>query len=318
MSLPELPLLSVTERDVDLLLLEELTVSPDFGHWFGEQVDLDLSGSASLVGAWHSVSDPTLGESDLLVIWRDSAGSRIALLVEDKIDAPAQPEQGRRYQLRGEAGIEAGDWDCFQTVMVAPARYLEASREAGIYGRTISYESITEFLISGDSPAPRSAYRASVLLSAIEQQRRGYSPVIDAHVTEFWLKFWMLSRERCPRLGMASPGPKPRGAGWIWAPPPELGGRQWIAFKLLLGIVDLQIDGAADQVDRIDAICAERLGRQVAAVVTGKSTSLRLEVDPVDILADFENQRAAIELVFDAANQLLDAWKTVGGEIRTG
>ena len=29
--------------------------------------------------------------------------------------------------------------------------------------------------------------------AAIEQQRRGYSPVIDEHVSEFWLDFWRRS-----------------------------------------------------------------------------------------------------------------------------
>ena len=317
MALPKHPLLYVSEKDIDLLLLEELTVSRPFGLWFARQGGLEVSDWAELVGAWHSVSDPTLGESDLLAVWREQNGSRSALLIEDKIDACAQPQQGARYRLRGQKGIEDGDWDCFETCMVAPARYLESSKDGRVYGATISYEDVREFLGIGPHADERSSYRGYVLLSAIEQQRRGYSPEIDEHVSRFWIAFWHASLERCPRLGMSEPEPKPAGAGWIWVRLPELGGRRWIAFKLLMGIVDLQVDGYADQTERINRLCVDTLGGEIRACRTGKSASLRVEVDPVDVTQDFESQLASVESAFDGATRLLEAWKEIQGEIPT-
>jgi hypothetical protein len=315
MALPKYPLLYVSEKDIDLLLLEELTVSRPFGLWFARQGGLEVSGWAELLGAWHSVSDSTLGESDLLAVWREPGGDRVALLIEDKIDACAQPEQGARYRLRGQQGIDEGDWDSFETCMVAPARYLDSSTDAREYGATISYEDVREFLGMDPHADERARYRASVLLSAIEQQRRGYSPEIDEYVSRFWISFWQASLDRCPRLAMSEPGPKPAGAGWIWVRPPELGRRRSIGFKLLLGIVDLQIDGAVDQAERIDRICVDTLRGEVRAFRTGKSASLRVEVDPVDVTQDFESQLASVESAFDGANRLLEAWKEIEGEI---
>ncbi len=315
MALPKYPLLYVSERDIDLLLLEELTVSRSFGLWFARQGGLDVSGQAELVGAWHSVSDATLGESDLLAVWREPNGHKAALLIEDKIDACAQPEQGARYRLRGQQGVKEREWDSFETCMVAPARYLESSKDAREYGATFSYEDVREFLGMDPHADERARYRASVLLSAIEQQRRGYSPEIDEHVSQFWIAFWQTSLDRCPRLGMSEPGLKPAGAGWIWVRPPELGSSRRIAFKLLLGIVDLQIDGAVDKTESIDQVCLETLNGDIRAFSTGKSASLRVEVDPVDVTQDFESQLASVESVFDGANRLLDAFKQIEGEL---
>lgn len=56
-------LVTVAERDIDLLLMEEFHVSVPFVTWFCEQ--LGILG-ASFFGAWHSVSDAD-GETDLLL-----------------------------------------------------------------------------------------------------------------------------------------------------------------------------------------------------------------------------------------------------------
>lgn len=71
MALPKHALLYVSERDIDLLLLEELMVSRPFSSWLALRSGLDLSPCAELVGAWHSVTHPTLGESDLIAVWAE-------------------------------------------------------------------------------------------------------------------------------------------------------------------------------------------------------------------------------------------------------
>jgi len=315
MSLPERILLYISERDVDLLLVEELTVSPRFSGWFASQAGIERSDAAELIGAWHSVSDPSLGESDLIALWRMSDGARIALLVENKVNACAQPEQGVRYQKRGELGIDAGDWDRFKTCMIAPERYFASSRDAQVYSVRISYEAIRDFLCAGPSIDARSRYRAAVLESAIEQQRRGYSPETDEQVTRFWRAFWDLASSSFPRINMEEPGPKPVGSGWIWVRPPELNTGHRVAFKLAQGIVDLQIDGAVDHAESLDALCKDRLSSEIRAVRTGKSTSLRFEVEPVDVTQSFEDQRELVVSVLEGANRLLDAFKILDFEV---
>ena len=114
----------VAERDIDLLLLEELHVSAAFRSWLLAEVFEPDVRCNKFLGAWHSVSDPALGESDLIILLEDAGGSRTALLIENKIDAPPQPEQAARYRLRGQLGVEDGSWAKFRTCMTAPQAYL--------------------------------------------------------------------------------------------------------------------------------------------------------------------------------------------------
>jgi hypothetical protein len=86
----------VAERDIDLLLLEEISSSPNFLKWFLAQTG--ISGRASLVSAGCAVHT-TKGESDLEVTVQ-YAGRIYRILVEDKIGAAFQPRQSERYRER--------------------------------------------------------------------------------------------------------------------------------------------------------------------------------------------------------------------------
>ena len=77
---------AVSERDIDLLLLEELVSSPVFRKWLVDKVYQDDQPAGQLVGVWHSVSRDSLGESDLVYVEQDEEGRR-AILIENKIDA---------------------------------------------------------------------------------------------------------------------------------------------------------------------------------------------------------------------------------------
>lgn len=80
------------ERDIDILLAEEFTVSPAFAAWFLAHTRFS-DANAQVLDVYVSRSDST-GESDLVVVFEEIGGdSRFALLIEDKIDAPLQPEQ---------------------------------------------------------------------------------------------------------------------------------------------------------------------------------------------------------------------------------
>jgi hypothetical protein len=121
-------LATVTERDIDLLLMEEFHVSEDFVAWFCGEVGLT---GVSPAGAWHSLSD-TDGESDrLLRVLKD--GRRIRVLIENKVSAPEQDRQAECYHLRGIKCREQGKLDDYLTVMCAPQRYLDALDSKSVY-----------------------------------------------------------------------------------------------------------------------------------------------------------------------------------------
>ena len=128
---------NVSERDIDMLLLEELNVNKKFSQWFLDTA-FPQNGKMDCEGAWHSVSDPELGESDLIILY----GNGFAILVENKIDAPVQPRQGERYIERGEIGVNEGAWKSFGTCMVAPKEYLDTTEDSRVYDSTINYEDL--------------------------------------------------------------------------------------------------------------------------------------------------------------------------------
>lgn len=120
---------SVSERDIDLLLLEELNVNESFRRWFIAKT-LGLSHSNfGFVGAYHSIIDAAYGESDIVVGFRQTNGSHLAVLAENKIDADFQPRQAERYRHRGQSGIDDGTWSSFLTCLIAPQDFLDTRSE---------------------------------------------------------------------------------------------------------------------------------------------------------------------------------------------
>src|SRR4051812_4436783 len=99
---------SVQERDLDLLLIEQLHVCPAFARWLSARVDLQ---GAVIETARHSVYREH-GETDVLVIAKHD-GIGIAIMIEDKIGAPMQPDQCERYHVRGRKLREEGVVDIY-------------------------------------------------------------------------------------------------------------------------------------------------------------------------------------------------------------
>ena len=295
----------ISERDIDLLLLEEINVSADFSNWLYQESRGHPTAKARCVGAWHSVTHPQLGESDLVVRYEDDS----VILIENKIDAPARPEQAARYKMRGEQGIEESLWSDFVTTIIAPKRYLENNLEAQSYDSHISYEKVRNWF--KDEKSKRAIYRAQILDEAIEQNRRGYSPVADDRVTLFWLSYWELARDQFSALEMTQPGIKPANSDWPDFRPNALGGELNIVHKMAQGNVDLQVRGAAEKLDQIREFIDDPT---LEVVATGKSGSVRMVTTPVDRFGSFEAQRNEIIRALELAEKLLQ----IGKEIRSG
>lgn len=71
-------------------MMEESSVSDEFREWFSSRAFGEPI-FQSQIGAWHSVSDAQLDESDLIFLFEAIDGPRTAILIENKIDAPLQP-----------------------------------------------------------------------------------------------------------------------------------------------------------------------------------------------------------------------------------
>lgn len=300
--------LYLTERDIDLLLLEEFNVSALFAAWFYCRVFGRRNETPKCLGAWHSVTDSQFGESDLVVVY----GSSEAILVENKIDAPAQPEQAARYRLRGQAGINAGNWQSFSNCIIAPKRYLAQNSEARLYDVGLSYEEIRDWFEA--EGLERSRYRANVFDEAIQQNRRGYTPVAHDQVTRFWSLYWEMATESFPALAMTRPSIKPANADWPEFRPAILGKNMTIVHKMAQGYVDLQIRGASKHLDKLRSLLNTS---EFDVVTAGKSAAIRFITPQVDRFEDFEIQRTKVMQALESAVILLEVGKDLACKLKS-
>ena len=94
-----IPVEAVQERDTDLLILEEIKCNSSFTNWLLKKT-IGLITKYELIGAWHSLTQVGLGESDLAFIIQ-TAKRTILFFIENKVDSDFQPNQATRYRIRG-------------------------------------------------------------------------------------------------------------------------------------------------------------------------------------------------------------------------
>ena len=293
---PTITLDTVYERDMDLMLMRKLALEPEFlKQVFLSQVGLENC-SMDSVGVSHSVFTED-GETDIEVVLTLSDGRRVALLIEDKIDAQAMEQQADRYRIRGDKAVKEGKYEEYYVFITAPQKYLETNAEAKKYPHKVSYEAIREQLT-----AP---FDKAVLDAALE----GYGGVKlarDQQVTAFWDKVYdfvdahyhglfKIDGERgLPRSGI--PGQ------WITI---RCNNLFCINIKSDRGYADLEINNYADKFetfckDNKSLIDEEKLFIRTA----GKALAVRKYIAPIDFTQPFETQEPALRTAFDAAREL--------------
>jgi hypothetical protein len=302
----------VAERDIDLLLLEEIHASPVFRAWLASRV-FGHNLAQEHFTAWHSLSHPQLGESDLVILFKTSAGETAAILLENKINAPPQPEQALRYRKRGEEGKKEQHWKQFRTCITAPETYLKATSDAKLYDSQVSYEVIRDWFRASSTSDPRIAYRVRLLDEAIQQSQHGYNPVPHEAVTQFWLRYWELVVSEFPALVMKQPNNIPADSDWPQFKNPQLGPNRRIIHKLQDGFVDLEIRSAAGLLEELRRRNHSLLSQGLDIVKTGKSASVRIYVKKMDRFGDFFNQIEAAREGLHAAVRLLSLASSIKG-----
>jgi len=133
---------NIQEKDIDFVLINEFSINPEFVKLYNCSIDLS---KYRVVEVIHSLMDDMLGESDITVIFSNGI-NRHALLIENKINAIAMPEQSNRYFLRAEKQVGKDLYHTYDIFIVAPQKYLEINSEAQKYPNQLSYEKILEYL----------------------------------------------------------------------------------------------------------------------------------------------------------------------------
>lgn len=291
---------SVNERDIDLLLLEELNVSSSFAQWFVCRVREELIPVKTL-GAWHSVVDTNLGESDLVYIYQSDDLSSQAILIENKIDASAQLQQGERYRLRGNKGLENGTWQDFRTCIIAPKAYIATNTEP--YDASISYEEMMVFLAAqGDK---RGLYRAQTLRDAIEKNRRGYVATVCPKTTEFAQKYLAYVSKNFPHLNPEKSKPRANGHDWIHFYPDPQDKKIRIIHQIYGKVIKLQFLGQAENFDNIKDHFEGLEPSGYRIIKSGKSVNIETSLPEISIAdQSFDSVLEEIDIAMIKAQQL--------------
>lgn len=293
----------VSEKDMDFLFLEEIVSNHDFLRIFTSKIDIS---AAEVVEAEHSKFHSEFGESDMTVII-ETDGKRHGILIEDKIDAIAMPEQYDRYVMRGNIGIENGNYESFDVFIIAPQKYLEANDEAKKYPNKVTYEECADYFRKISTA--RSSFKLQQIEFAIKKQRTSYQVIENTDVTDFWNKYITYQKEHYPHLWLStSGGSKGSRASWprYRVPIKNL----YILHKSEFGYIDLTFPSCAEYTSELKTLLNNELGNiakyNLSVHITGKSAALRIIVPKLDFKVPFEKCNSDVKTCFEEISRLYE------------
>lgn len=286
---------NVLERDIDMLIMRRFEKNDiPFIKIFASKVGIDWN-KYKVVSIEHSVMTSD-GESDVVII-ASYDQKKIAFLIEDKIDAVAQIDQSKRYEIRANKCVENGEFDEYFIFIVAPQKYLDGNQEAAKYPNKVSYEEIREVLDDG--------FEAALVDKALDESKHGYVPIEDRYVTEFWNHLYDYVDNRFPdTFNINGKKGESRGtsAQWITI---NSGHGTSIKIKANSGYVDLELLGYADKFIEFSKANQDYLDKKRLCVrVASKSLAIRKYIEPIDFSQDFYEQEKNVEDAFYKALEL--------------
>lgn len=234
---------------------------------------------------------------------------RVAIMIEDKIDAPPQPQQVERYHQRGRQGIADGLWQEYFTCLCSPQKYLPEENR-GEWHCLLRFEEIISHLEQSSERDVRTEFVVKVLQQAIKKRERG-SLVPDLAAKEFWDGYKRFCQEEFPNLSVSRVGPAPsRNECWPAFAAGMLPSDVRLEHKPSKGRVHLTFSNR-----RVDDVKPKLLSllsdTQLLVERTSNSCALSREVGKVNITVPFELQRTAVHQALDAVHEILAVWPKV-------
>ncbi|WP_198018952.1 PD-(D/E)XK nuclease family protein [Azorhizobium doebereinerae] len=268
------------ERDVDLFILEELYSDTGFANWLAAQVGID---GADFLKAEHSVSakvNAKWGETDVLVYF-DKAGTRIAVLIEDKISARFADAQCDRYHERANELVGEGLAAEYKLVLIAPNTYLSSVPKSDTWHCQLAIDDIASWFAQKNGS--HANWRASALRSCLENVSK-ITSASKIEVKSFSEDFSNFLRGNAPEFSHDPTGDA-YGLSVKWADRPTGFSIFW---KVSQDLVDLEIMGdhrsrigiLKDKVGLVDRSKASTgmLGIPVKTASWGQPLSEQLDV----------------------------------------
>lgn len=292
----------IEERDVDLMLLEEIACETGFQELIAT-LALDASCSWAFVEAANSISTVSHGESDLVAVYR-SGERTAAVMIENKITANFMHEQADRYRRRGERGIDDGHWTEFVTILMAPRRYLAADLHGHVFDRNLAYEDLLVWF-DRSGAGPRGAWRSSLLSRACTGTKSTvYRRVVDEAMTAFFVDYWAIASNDYPALRMKREKDRPAKSTWVrFYPAIELPSHIELWHKAAETFA-ADLTFARTAVEDLHAAIAPMLEPGMVLEQRQKSAVIRIPTPPLKAALGCAAQAADVRAGLDAATRL--------------
>ena len=304
----------ITEKDMDMLFLEEIVSNQEFIDIFLSEIDMM---GAKVIEIEHSKTHPEYGESDMTIIV-EFHNKRYGLLIEDKIDAIAMPEQYERYVKRGNYGVEKSEFEDYFVFIVAPQKYLDENAESKKYPNMISYEKCLEYFEKKQDA--RSQFKATQIKFAIDCQKKGYQVIENKAVTDFWENYINYQETHFSSLRLISKrGPKGANATWpqYRISLGEIIPGACIYHKSGQGYVDLNIPKAAKYVNELKKYLETVVGNldenELLVESTKGAAVIRIKVPSIDFKEKFNKYSDVIDECFLAIKKMYEIEEKLDG-----
>lgn len=297
----------VCERDIDLLLLEELTASPPFVVWFLHR--LGIKDAVNLLAVERSVHSSN-GESDLVLTVQDQQGVARTIFIENKIYAPFQPGQPERYRDRGVSHVSSGACGVATTVILAPAVYFTDEAQTCGFDFRLTHEDLLGWFASSTDLGLRGAYKRALIEGAIGRGGTGWQSIPNEATTAFWQNYWRLATSLAPELKMPRPSEKPEDSTFIRFKPADLAADVDLLHKVRVGKVDIEFAHMGDRVLELEKIYSSRLQPGMRVERASKSAVVRIKVPEIDVSAPFSESESAVREGLRAATGLLTMYRS--------
>jgi hypothetical protein len=294
------------ERDIDMLMAEELRVSAEFGAWvmgrFGISAEFVFPAVSSNVSVVEDGS-----EADVVATFRTKTGLHHRLFVENKISAVLMPEQLERYVRRAEGEMRRELIAGFSVLLFAPSRYPRRALPERV-ARIDFEEAAVALSCRGDL---RSQYKASLLMKALplltSAARDAQVVVTEPYVKDWWdAVYAMLEHEFGGYFVHKTRYPRS-----VYFAPETLGQASYLRvdFKGHKGEVDLAFRGvSAAALSAALSLMENPPGRVIS---NGKSSSIRIDgLDPFVISDGLIVIETRVRRAYQAAQDLLNFWNS--------
>ncbi len=296
---------NICERDMDLLFIEAFVTDNEFAKLFINQtkykgIDFEI------VSTEISKVDKKLGESDITVIC-DFNGTKHALLIEDKIDAIAMPEQHFRYIRRGEQGVKNGEYSTFDVFILCPEKYRDSNEEAKKYEHYVCYEKCLEHFSKCEEPLGKLWYEQ--IAQALDTAKPENKVEINETAVASFKRYAEYQKEHYPRLKLLSKADGKSVNGW-W---PMFGTGNidlYVIHKTDRSFADLTINKTGEKYAELAIIekwLQENGNGDITLHKTGKSAAFRIEIPEINMKKPFDEWNTDnLNACFEAIQRLTD------------